>query len=85
MSFAFSRLLKRQPAEKKEIIDIPKQSHADKASSSGHGKRIKLALCGKTAGAAVSICAAHFGFHANEGSVIVSSFSADGRIRSEGK
>lgn len=33
---------------------------------------------GKTAGAAVSICAAHFGFHANEGWVVFSSTSADG-------
>lgn len=40
---------------------------------------------GKTAGAAVSICAAHFGFHANEGCVVFSSTSADGGIGSKGK
>lgn len=69
----------------KKEIGIAKQSDADNKSSPGHGKRIKLALCGKTAGAAVSICEAHFGFHANEGSFILSSTSADGRIRSKGK
>lgn len=44
-----------------------------------------MTLWGKTAGAAVSICAAHFGFHANEDRVVFSSTSADGGIRSKGK
>lgn len=77
-AFAFSRLFEKTGAWKKKI-NIAKQRDADNTSSPGHG--IKLALCGKTEGASVSICAAHFGFHANEGSFIFSSTSADGKIR----